>query len=50
MLSVLSRLLKFMRVHRRYRLVPILPGVAILASLPIVSQGTAITPFIYTIF
>jgi Family of unknown function (DUF5989) len=40
----------FMRVRRKFWLLPILVLLAIFGGLIVMTQGTAIAPFIYTLF
>lgn len=40
----------FLKVRKKYWLLPILIVLALFGSLIVLSQGTAIAPFIYTIF
>jgi hypothetical protein len=40
----------FLRVRKKFWLVPILVVIAILGGLIVFSEGTAVAPFIYTIF
>ncbi len=39
-----------MRVRRKYWLLPIMLAMALLGALIVLSQGSAIAPFIYTLF
>jgi hypothetical protein len=39
-----------MRVRKKYWLLPILLVMALLGSLIVLTQGTAVAPFIYTLF
>jgi len=39
-----------MRVRKKYWLLPIMLSMALLGSLIMLSQGSAIAPFIYTLF
>ena len=50
MLSVLSQMFKFMRVYRKFWMTPIVLGLFVLGGLLILTQSTAIAPFIYAIF
>ena len=50
MLTVLSDLLRFMHLYRKYWLAPILVVLLALGLLMIAAQSTAIGPFIYAIF
>ena len=40
----------FLKVRKKYWLLPILIVLALFGSLILLSQGTAVAPFIYTIF
>ena len=40
----------FLRARKKFWLVPILVVIAILGGLIVFSEGTAVAPFIYTIF
>jgi hypothetical protein len=40
----------FIKVRKKYWLLPILIVLALFGSLIVLSQGTAVAPFIYTIF
>jgi hypothetical protein len=40
----------FLKVRKKYWLLPILIVLALFGSLIVFSQGTAVAPFIYTIF
>ena len=40
----------FLRVRKKFWLVPIMVVIAILGGLIVFSEGTAVAPFIYTIF
>ena len=50
MLDTLKQLFKFMQVHRKFWLAPIVLGLLVLGGLLIAAQSSAITPFIYAIF
>jgi hypothetical protein len=50
MLSLARELWMFMRVRRKFWLLPILLMLAIFGGLIILTEGTAIAPFIYTLF
>lgn len=49
-MSFLHELWSFMRVRRKYWLAPILIVLALFGGLIVLSQGSAIAPFIYTLF
>jgi hypothetical protein len=40
----------FLRVRKKYWLLPILIVLVLFGALIVLSQGTAVAPFIYTIF
>ncbi|MCH8096603.1 MAG: hypothetical protein IID53_05955 [Proteobacteria bacterium] len=40
----------FLRARKKFWLVPILVVIAIFGGLIVLSEGTAVAPFIYTIF
>ena len=40
----------FLRVRKKFWLMPILVVIALLGGLIVFSEGTAVAPFIYTIF
>ncbi len=50
MLSFVSELWAFVRVRKKYWLVPILVMLALFGGLIILTQGSAVAPFIYTLF
>ena len=41
---------KFLRVRKKYWLLPIIITILLFGGLIILSQGSAVAPFIYTIF
>ncbi|MEM7364100.1 MAG: DUF5989 family protein [Pseudomonadota bacterium] len=47
---IVKELWKFMRVRKKYWLAPILVVLFLLGGLLIMVQGTAVAPFIYTLF
>lgn len=49
-MSFLRELWRYMRVRKKYWLVPVLIVMVILGGLVILAQGSAVAPFIYTIF
>ena len=49
-LSILSELLDFLKVRKKWWLAPILILLLLLGGLIILTQGSALAPFIYTIF
>ncbi len=50
MSTILSELWAFMRVRKKYWLAPILLMLLIFGGLIILAQGSAVAPFIYTLF
>jgi hypothetical protein len=50
MLELIKDLWAFMRDRKKFWLAPILVVMLLLASLIILAQGSAIAPFIYTLF
>jgi hypothetical protein len=50
MLSFLREFGMFLRTRKRFWLVPILVMMAIFGGLIVLTQGTAVAPFIYTLF
>lgn len=49
-LSILGEMWQFIRHKKRYWLLPILVILLLVAILLLVTQGTAVAPFIYTLF
>lgn len=49
-MSILLELWAFMRQRKKYWLLPIMIMMVIFGGLLVLTQGTAIAPFIYTIF
>jgi hypothetical protein len=50
MLSFLREFWFFLRVRKKYWLVPIFLMMVIFGGLVVLTQGSAVAPFIYTIF
>ena len=50
MISVLGELWLFMRVRKKYWLLPIVIMLVIFGALIVLTQGSAVAPFIYTLF
>tara|TARA_E500000331_G_C16876989_1_gene548775 strand:+ start:306 stop:458 length:153 start_codon:yes stop_codon:yes gene_type:complete len=50
MISFLKEFIEFLRERKKYWLLPILIVLALFGALIVLSQGSAIAPFIYTIF
>jgi len=49
-MSFLIELLAFIRVRKKYWLLPILIMMMLFGGLIVLTQGSAVAPFIYTIF
>ncbi len=50
MLELLQDLWQFMRVRKKFWLAPIILVMLLLGALIVLAQGSAIAPFIYTLF
>jgi hypothetical protein len=50
MISLLSELWAFMRESKKWWLVPIVVMMAMVGLLLVFAQGSALAPFIYTVF
>jgi hypothetical protein len=50
MASILSELWQFMRVRKKWWLGPILITMILLSALIVLTQGSAVAPFIYALF
>jgi Family of unknown function (DUF5989) len=50
MIDFLSELWSFMRARRKYWLIPIIVMLAVFGGLVILAKGSAVAPFIYTLF
>jgi hypothetical protein len=49
-MSFIKELWTFMRIRKKYWLLPIMLMLALLGGLIVLSQGSAVAPFIYTLF
>ena len=49
-MSFFAELWEFMKVRKKYYLIPIIVMMILLGGLLILTQGSAIAPFVYTIF
>lgn len=49
-MSIVRELWAFMRVRKKYWLIPIVVMMLVFGGLLVLSKGSAIAPFIYTIF
>jgi hypothetical protein len=50
LIDFIAELWSFMRVRRKYWLIPIIVMMAVFGGLVILSKGSAVAPFIYTLF
>ena len=50
MLDLLKDLWDFLRVRKKFWLAPIILVLVLLGALIVLSQGSAVAPFIYTLF
>jgi|TARA_B110000014_G_C19533219_1_gene286009 hypothetical protein len=50
MLSFLQEFFVFLKERKKYWLIPIVIVLALFGALIVLSQGSAVAPFIYTIF
>ena len=49
-MEFLKEFIRFLRVRKKYWLLPIIIIIFLFGGLIILSQGSAVAPFIYTIF
>jgi hypothetical protein len=49
-MSFIAEVWDYLRVRRKFWLVPVLIVTGLLGALIVLSQGSAIAPFIYTLF
>ena len=49
-MSFIAELWQFMRVRKKFWLLPIVISMLLLGGLLVLAQGSAIAPFIYTLF
>ncbi len=49
-LSVVGQVWTFMKVRKKFWLAPILISMVLLGLLIVMAQGSAVAPFIYTLF
>jgi hypothetical protein len=49
-MSFIAELWVYMRVRKKFWLIPILLVMVILGGLLVLAQGSAVAPFIYTLF
>jgi len=49
-MSFIRELWQFMRIRKKFWLLPIMLMMALFGGLIVLSQGSAVAPFIYTLF
>jgi len=49
-IQVVSELWEFMRNNKKYWLAPIIITLVVVGALLVLAKGSAVTPFIYTLF
>jgi len=49
-MSFLIELWKFMRIRKKFWLLPIMLMLALFGALIVMSQGSVVAPFVYTLF
>ena len=49
-MSFIKELWQFMRVRKKFWLLPIMLMMALFGALIVLSQGSAVAPFVYTLF
>jgi len=49
-MSFIKELWNFMKVRKKFWLLPILLMMALFGALIVLSQGSAVAPFVYTLF
>ena len=49
-IELVSDILDFMRVRKKYWLAPLIATIVIMGALIVFSQGSVVAPFIYSIF
>ncbi len=49
-MSFLAELYMFLKVRKKFWLLPIIVMMALLGGLVVLTEGSAVAPFIYTIF
>ena len=50
MLELLKDLWGYMRTHKKFWLAPVIAVMLVLGGLIVLAQGSAVAPFIYTLF
>jgi hypothetical protein len=49
-MGIVSELWRFMKVRKKFWLVPIIAVMFVLGGLLVLAKGSAVAPFIYTLF
>lgn len=49
-MSFLQELFRFLKVRKKFWLIPILIILALFGAIIVLAQGSAVAPFIYTLF
>jgi hypothetical protein len=49
-MSFIKELWNFMRIRKKFWLLPIMLIMALFGALIVISQGSAVAPFVYTLF
>jgi len=49
-MSFLKELLEFIKVRKKYWLLPLLLALLLISVFVVITEGTALSPFIYAIF
>ena len=49
-MTIFAELWRFIRVRKKYWLLPIIIVMVVLGGILILAQGSAVAPFIYTLF
>jgi hypothetical protein len=50
MLSFIAELWSFIRIRKKYWLLPVILMLAVFGGLIVLAKGSAVAPFIYTLF
>ena len=50
MLSLIKELMRFMSARKKWWLAPVIVVLVVIGGLLVLAQGSAIAPFIYTVF
>ena len=50
MMSFLGELWAFMRVRKKFWMLPIVIAMVVLGGMIVLAQGSAVAPFVYTLF